>query len=259
VNETRRKPRWWLRILIVVAVLGVLALGAEFALRAIIPNVIAGAVRENLGLRQDHPVAVELDGSSLLPALTGRVGHVEVTVPDVEVFDGIEATLFAQADSMPFDPTKGEIVGGSASATVPSQSMNAVVALATSGLVDTGEVGDGEIRVGKTMQIFGFDVLLSTTLAVSVAHGDLLIQPTAVSAAGFDLSTDELRSMVDEPVASMLDVHTVCVRDQLPTGITLTGLELSSTALGGSATVTADLAPDLLSNPAQQQPGSCAG
>lgn len=257
MSETRR-PRWWLRILIAVAVLGVLALGAEFALRAIIPNVIAGAVRENLGLRQDHPVAVELGGSSLLPALTGRVGHVEVTVPDVEVFDGIETTLFAQADSMPFDPTRGEIMGGSASATIPARSMNALVSLATNGLVDTGDVGQGEIHVGKTMQIFGFDVLLSATLAVSVSNGDLLIQPTAVSAAGFDLSTEELRSLLGEPASSMLDVHAVCVRDRLPAGISLTGLELSSTALGGSATVTADLAPDLLSDPAQQQPGSCA-
>ena len=39
-------------------------------------------------------------------------------------------------------------------------------------------------------------------------------------------------------------------------GITLTGIDLSST---GSVSLRADVAPDIAANPAQQQPGSCAG
>lgn len=253
----KRRPRWWLRAILALLLVAVLAVAAEFALRAIIPNVIANAVRENMGLPGTHPVKVELSGSSLLPALTGHVGEVEVTVPRVEVFDGIETTLFASAESVPFDPTKGDIVGATASATIPSSSMDALMKLATDGLVDEGEVRDGELELGRTMQIFGFDVHLTVGLAVSVQHGDLLVEPTSINAAGFNLTTEQLRPMLGDSAVALLETHTVCVRDRIPAGITLTDVELTTTALGGSAKVTASLDPDILSNPEQQQLGSC--
>lgn len=253
----RRRRRWWLRILVTLVVIALLAVGAEFALRAIIPSVIASNVREGLGLGKDHPVEVQQGGSALMHALTGHVGEVQLTVPDVEVFDGIVTTLHASADSMPFDPTAGDILGGTASATIPSSSMDAVVKLATDGLVDTGEVRAGEILVGRTIELFGLQVPLSATLAVSVENGDLLIEPTSVRAVGFDLQAEQLRSLLGESAAGVLDAHAVCVRDRMPAGIRLTGIELRSGLLGGSATVTVDLAPDLLSNPRQQQLGTC--
>lgn len=253
----RAKRRWWLRILVAVVALVVLAGGAELALRAIIPNVIANVVREHLKLDETHPVAVELGGSALLPALTGRVGDVSVTVPDVQVLDGIEATLHAHADSLPFDPTKGEIRGATASAKIPASSMGAIMGLATDGLVDEGDVRPGELVVGRTLPIFGFEVHLTVSLAVSVQQGDLLIEPTSFSAVGFDLTADELRPLLGDAAAKLLDVHTVCVSDKLPAAITLTEVALSYTGGGGAATVSIDIAPDALSNPAQQEPGSC--
>ncbi len=254
---SRSKPRWWLRAAVAVVALAVLAGGAELALRAIIPSVIANVVRENLQLDEAHPVRVELGGSALLPALTGRVGEVSVTVPHVQVLDGIEATLHAHADSLPFDPTKGEIRGATASAKIPASSMGAIVALATDGLVDEGDVRPGELIVGRTLPIFGFEVHLTVGLAVSVQQGDLLIEPTSLSAVGFDLTADELRPLLGDAAAKLLDAHTVCVRDRLPAAITLTEVALSYTGGGGAATVSIDIAPDALSNPAMQEPGSC--
>lgn len=253
----RRRPRWWLRLLVVLVAVVVLAGAAEVALRLIIPNVIAGVVRENMGLPVEYPIEVELHGSSLIPALSGRVGEVELTIPDVEVFDGIETTLFAHAQSMPFDPTTGDIVGATASATIPSSSMGAVAALATNGLVDEGSVQDGELHLGSTLEMFGFEVHITAGLAVSVQDGDLLIDPTSINAAGFNLTTDQLRPMLGNAAASLLDTHAVCVRDRIPAGITLTDIDLSSNAFGDSATVTAALDPDVLSNPAKQQLGTC--
>ncbi len=253
-----RKKRWWLRILVTLAIVAVLGGGAELALRAIIPNVIAGIVRENLSLPKDHPVDVELGGSALLPALTGHVANVAVIVDDVSVFDDIKVRLYASADSLPFDPTKGEIIGARASAKIPASSMGKIVSLATNGLVTEGDVKPGELIVGRTLPIFGFDVHVTAGLAVSVHEGDLLIQPTSINAAGFNLSAEELRPMLGDAAANLLDEHTVCVRDKLPAGITLTKVALAQTALGGSATVSITIAPDILSNPAEQQPGSCA-
>ncbi len=254
-----RRRRWWLRGILALVVLGVLAGGAELALRAIIPQVIASQLREHLGLPDGHPVEVALGGSALVPALSGHVDQVELTIPDLTVFDGIETTLRASADSLPFDPSKGDIVGATASATIPSNSMDEVMALVTNGFVDEGEVRSGELVLGRALPLFGYEVQLTASIAVSVDRGDLRIEPRGVNAAGFDLTAEQLRPLLGEAAAGLLDPHTICIRDQLPAGITLTDIELRSTALGGSATVTAALAPDVLSNPSQQQPGSCDG
>lgn len=254
---TARKPRWWLRIAIVVFVIAALAGIAELALRAIIPNIFANVVRENMQLKADHPVDVELGGSALIPALTGRVGDVTVRVPKVPVFDGIEVDLWAYADSMPFDPTTGDIRSATASAAVPSRDMNALVSLVSNGMIDEGTVHNGEIELGRTMEMFGWQTQIAASLALSIRDGDVLVDPTEIKAAGFDLTAEQLRPLLGETAAALLDTHTVCVRDKLPAGITLTDIDLSANAQGGSATVTASLAPDLLSNPKQLQPGSC--
>lgn len=256
-EAAKRKPRWWLRIVIALAVIGVLAVCAEFALRAIIPSVIAGEVRENLQLSPSHTVTVDLQGSALLPALTGRVGPATVTVPDAVVFEGIEADLQVSADSIPFDPSKGLIENGVISVTVPYRSMSAIVSLATHGMVDTGEIDGGELVVGRTFSLFGLDVSVMGSLQVTVEEGDLVVVPTAVKAVGFDLSAERLRALLGDSASGVLDPHTVCVRDQLPVGITLQSLKLSSTVLGGTATATATVDPDVLSNPAKQGFGTC--
>lgn len=255
----RRRPRWGLRIGIVLAVLVLLAGAAEVALRMIIPSVVASSVREQLQLPITHPVEVELHGSALLPAVTGKVGPVTLIVPNAVVFDGIEATLQADAQSMPFDPTRGEIIGANVSVTIPSSSMSAVVSLATHGMADSGEIRDGELLVGRSVDLFGVPVTVTASLKASIEDGDLLIEPTGVSAAGFDLTAEQLRSLLGETAASVLDVHTVCVRDQLPAGINLTRLTFSHTALGAaSATVTATLDPDIFSNTEKHAVGSCS-
>lgn len=257
-KSKKRRPRWWLRLLVTLVAVVALAGIAELGLRAIIPNVIAGLVRDNMGLSKDHPVEVELGGSALLHALTGRVGDVTMRVPKVEVVEGIEADLFASADSIPFDPTKGDIRGAVASATIPSSDMSALAALVSDGLIDAGSVSNGEIELGRTMQMFGFETQIAASLALSIQDGDVLVNPTEIKAAGFDLTAEQLRPLLGDTAAALLDTHTVCVRDRLPAGITLLDIDLKANALSGSATVTAALAPDLLSNPAQLQLGSCA-
>lgn len=257
IAAPRKRAKLWLRLFVVLLAVAAFAGLAELALRAIIPTVIAGVVRDNMGLSKDHPVEVDLKGSALFPAFTGHVNNVSMKVDGVSVFDGIEANLFAYAESVPFDPSKGEILGARASVTIPSKSMNSVMALVSNGMIDEGSVRDGEIELGRTMQMFGYDVPLKATLAVSVDRGDLLVRPTSVSAAGFDLSTEELRPLLGDAAATFLDTHVVCVRDQLPAGITLSQVAFKSNVFGGSATVSAKLSPDLLSNERQLQPGTC--
>ena len=253
----KRKPRWWLRIIAALFAIAALAGLAELGLRAIIPNVIAGLVRENLHLSAKHPVEVELGGSALLHALAGTVGDVTLRVPALKVMDGIEVDMAATAASIPFNPGNGEIKGASASATIPSSDMSALVSLVSNGFIDEGTVRNGEIELGRTMQMFGWDTQIAASLALSIQDGDVLIDPAEIKAAGFDRTVDPLRPLLGEAAATLRDTHTLCVRDKLPAGITLTDIDLRANGEGGQATVTATLAPDLLSNPKQMQMGSC--
>lgn len=259
VTPVKRRPRWWLRVLSVLVVLGLLLAGTEVALRAIIPGIIATSIRDSFGLSVEQPIDVDLQGSALLPALSGRVGRVDVTVPNVEVVDGIHATLQASADSMPFDPTTGDIDAATASVTVSSRSLGQVVSLATNDLADIGEIVGSEVRVGTQLSLFGFDVPFTALLALSVSDGELRVEPTAVQVTGFDFSVEELRNLTSGPIAELLSPHLICVSDRIPKGITLTDLTVQERLVAPQASLTLSvaLAPNILSDPAQLEMGTC--
>lgn len=249
-------PKWAKRLTAVVVTIAVLAGLGEIALRLIIPSTIAGAVRSQLKLTPDHPVDVSLGGSALLHALTGRVGDVTVDVPDTPLIEGLTADASLRAGSVPFNPTSGEIREGSVALTLSQEQLGPVISTLTSGVADSGEVRDGALVVGRTMELFGQQVPLSATLKLAVVDGgDVQVTPEGLSAAGFDLTSDMIAQMGGSMLEPLLQPRTVCVRDQLPKGLTLTDLRFSST---GSATIEAALSPDILSDPAERDPGSCA-
>lgn len=251
----KRKSRPWLRVLSVVAVVGVLAGGAEVALRMIIPNVIGEAVRSELKLSDDHPIEVDLGGSTLLNALRGGVGDVTVISPDVPLIEGLAADARVHADFTPFNPTKGEIQGATVALTVPKTELGPTIELLTQGIAQSGKVRGDELVVGRSVELFGQDVSLSASLRLGVDDGDVTVEPVGIKAAGFNMSADKLGQATGSLLDPILQPQTVCIADRLPRGITLTGIDLSST---GSVTLRADLAPTILSDAKEQDPGSCA-
>lgn len=250
-----RRRRWGLRVLGIVLVLAALAGAAELALRLIVPGIVANAVRESFDMTDDHPVEVSVEGSALLSALAGQVGDVSIRVPHVTILDGITVTVAASAKALPFEATGRPMEAAAASVTIPADQLGAVIALATSGVATTGDVVDGELQIGRDVTFFGASVPVEASLAVAVSAGDLMVEPTSVSAAGAELSAQQIRQVAGSSLNGILKPHTVCVRDQLPAGVTLTEIRLSST---GAVTVAASLAPDIIANPAQLELGTCA-
>jgi len=253
--KAERKPRWWLRILSAILAIAVLGGAVELVLRAISPGIVADSVREGLGLTPDHPVEVSLSGSSLLNALRGGIGGVTVTVPDAPLLEGVSADGTVRASFVPFDPTRGEIRDGTAELRVDKEQLGSVVSLLTQGVAQTGEVRDGSLVVGRTLELFGQQVPITASLGLRVTEdGEVEVEPRGAAAAGFDLNADQLADVGGGILRPLLETQTVCVRGNLPAGVELTGISLSST---GSAAISADLSPRILSDPAEQQPGSC--
>lgn len=250
----RSARRWLLSLLVAVAVLAALAGAGELVLRTVIPSTIEGTVREQFGLTPDHPVEVELGGSALLHALTGRVGDVSLRVDEASVFDGIPVSVVAHADSVPFRARSGEIEGVTASVTLPRDQLGPVIGLLTKGAVDSGEVSDGLLKVGRTVPVFGVQVPLTVSLRLGVEGGAVVVEPVDVGVVGVNVTVEQIRAFAGSALDGILTTHTVCVADRLPAGVTLTSLRLSST---GAATVSAEFSPTILSDPAELQPGSC--
>lgn len=255
-EQQERRPRWWLRILWVVVILAVLAGAGEIALRAILPGVISTAVRQPLELSSDHPVDVQLGGSVLLHTVTGKLGDITVTVPDAPLVEGLQGDLTVHADSAPFSLLSGtgELAGATASITVPKDKIDQTITMLTKGIAQTGTVRDGALDVGRSMEVFGQKVSLSASVKLGVEKGDVRITPAGVKAAGFDLTAKQIDSFGGPAVRALTKPQTVCVRDQLPRGIELTGIDLSST---GSVRVDAKISPTLLSDPKQREKGTC--
>ena len=252
---SERRPRWWLRILSGVVVLALLGGAAELALRMIIPGIVGAQVRQALDLSSDHQVETELGGSVALRALTGKVGDVTVRVPDAPVVSGIVADLSAHADSVPFNVAGGEIVGGTARITLSSGQLDPAVALLTRGVAETGEIDQGELVVGRSTDVFGQAIPLTVRLALSVEDGDVLLSPTSVSVVGLSLTAEQISAATGTLLDPILRPEPLCVRSEIPAGITLTDISLSST---GSANIDVALSPRILSDATMRQPGSCS-
>lgn len=254
MNTTSVRRPWLKRLLIIFVVLVLLITAAEVALRLILPGAIASAVRSEVGLTEDHPVEVSLGGLAVSHAVTGRVGDIDLHIEEMLIMGAVSGQIDVRADSIPMRPTSGELRGGVAKITLDGQQLDPAIELITGGFATTGEARGDEILVGGAVPMFGQEVAVSVALAVDIADGDVVITPGTLNAAGFELSSEQIADFAGGILDPMLSSHTICVRDQLPKGITLTDIHLSST---GTVSIVADLDPEILSDPAQQEPGSC--
>jgi hypothetical protein len=250
----KKSPNWGLRALVALVVLVLFVGTAEIALRLIIPDIITGQVRQSLQLSDDHPVTTVLGGSVALNAVTGRIGDVTISVDDAPVTNGIIADLRAHADSLPFDLKSGDVVGGTARVTIPADRLDPVVTLLTRGVAQTGQIEGGELVVGRSLNIFGQSLPLEVRLGLTIGDGDVLLQPESVAVVGLGLTADQISAATGTLLDPILRPEPLCVRSALPVGITLTDITFSST---GSVSVDLSLSPGILSDPSQQQLGSC--
>lgn len=248
--------RRWVKVAIAVGVTLVVLVGAaEIALRMIIPNVVDRELREQLDLPRQHPIDIELGGSTVLHALGGGVGDITVDIPDAPVMEGLTASLTLTADRVPFSVTSGDLSGAEASVFVSSDELGPVISMLTSGVADTGRTSSGMLVVGREISAFGFTVPIEGRLQLSTVDGQVRIEPKGLSAVGFDLAAEQLAASTGGLLDPLLSPHILCIDDQIPAGLTLKDIYVGVTGVR----VSVALAPDFLSNPEQQQPGVCEG
>lgn len=252
--QAPRRRRWWLWALSAIGVLIALVAVAEVTLRAILPGIISDSLRDALSLTEDHPVDVTLHGSAAWYALGANIGPVEARVPDAYLVEGLRGTLDLRAERVPFNVSTGQIAGGAATLTVDRDQLPQAIQLITQGVADSGEVRSGQLLVSRTVDALGMSLELSVVLGIEVEDGEVTVDPRSVGAAGFDLTAEDISARTGGALDGLVRPHTLCVRDRMPAGVTLTDIDLSST---GAVRLSAAFDPAVLSDPAKLEPGVC--
>ena len=231
----------------------ILIVGAgEVALRLIIPKQIAEAMRSQFHLDTAHPVEVSTKGIALVSAVQGRIPDTRIHVPELPVGEGIVPDVVLHAHSAPFDPSKGEIEQGSMQLTFPADEMGTILGLMAGDAWQSATIENGEILVGSSFDVGGMQIPISAAIAITPGDAnELQISPELRENPDSPVSLDELLAMGG---AELAQPSTVCMRDSLPQGFTITGVEVTA---DGGLLVTVDLAPTILSDPAEMRAGTC--
>lgn len=244
----RRARRPWV-VLIIVVLAAVLVVAAELIARAVVPSVVRGLVIDELELPADQQLDVEASGILLPQLLTGSLDELRLSSDEVTI-GGITGAAEVTATGVPL--SAGEL--GSAEGTVSIDQSQFAALLSASDLpISEISVDEPDVTVHGGIAVLGRQIPLSLTLTPGADDGDLMLTPVSAAVAGNEIDLQRLAALFGDAGAALADTQRVCIADQLPAGITLTGLRIDGTA------VVADISADGRIGVDQSllEPGTC--
>ncbi len=245
----RRRGRWPSVLLIIVVLLAALVVAAEFIARSVLPGIVRSLVIEQLDLPADQQLDVEAEGILLPQLISGRLDELHLST-DAVTLEGITGAADVTATGIPL---QGGDLGG-ASGTIRIDQAEFTTLLAGTDLpVDSVEFDAPNATLGGSFTVFGTAVPITLTLTPGAAEGDLELTPVGLSIGGLDVDVDGVGSMLGSVGDSLTQTQRVCIADQLPAGLTLTGLEI----VGSAAVIDIDVDGAIATDPALLEKGVC--
>ncbi|WP_341945626.1 DUF2993 domain-containing protein [Microbacterium sp. LWH11-1.2] len=247
-RPTRRR-RWPWVLLIVVVLLALLVVAAEFIARSILPGIVRSLVIEQLDLPADQQLDVDAEGVLLPQLIGGRLDTLHLST-DAVTLEGITGAADVTATGIPL---RGGDLGG-ASGTIRIDQAEFTTLLAGTDLPVESVVFDApNATLGGSFTVFGVAVPLTLTLTPGAAEGDLELTPVGLSIGGLDVDVDGVGSMLGSVGDSLTRTQRICIADQLPAGLTLTGLAI----VGSEAVIDIDVDGAIATDPALLEKGVC--
>lgn len=244
-----RRRRWPWVVLIVVVVLAAAVVAAEFVARAVLPGVVRSIVIEQLDLPADQQLDVETEGILLPQLLAGRLDTLRLST-DAVTLQGITGAADVTATGVPL--RGGDLDGADGTIRIDQEQFTAL--LADSELpVDTVEFAAPNATLGGSFDVLGTAVPVSVTLTPGAVEGDLELTPVAASIGGVDIDLDSVGSSLGSLGDGITQPRRVCIADQLPAGLTLTGVEI----VDDQAVIDIDVDGAIVTDEALQEKGSC--
>lgn len=248
----RRHPgRWIAAIVVLLVLLGIAVVAAEWLAREVTTNSIRSAVVSELGLPADQEVEVDLPGVVLLQLAKGTLDEVTITSDDVTL-GAMTGDMTVHATGL---PVRGDDAFSSASASIVLDEAQLRTLLGTvEGFpAESVALEDPDVTMTYPLQVLGVEVPITVALTPGAADGDLVLTPSAFRLGDAEISADDLRSRFGGIAQTVLGDWPVCIAQYLPAGVTLTGVEVSGNMLVGTVAVDGRIAVD----PELQENGTC--
>lgn len=247
----RRRRRWPWVLLIIVIVLGLLVVAAEFIARAVLPGVVRSLVVEQLELPADQQLDVEADGILLPQLIGGTLDSLHLTTDSVTL-EGITGAVDVTATDVPL---RGGDLGGAAGVIRIDQAEFTTLLAGTDLPIEEVTLEAPNATVGGTFAVFGVDVPFALTVTPGVAEGDLELTPVQASIGGIVIDAGQIDSALGSLGSDLTQTQRICIADQLPAGLTLTGLEIE----GSSAVIDIDVNGAIVTDESLLEKGVCPG
>ncbi|MEW2009783.1 MULTISPECIES: DUF2993 domain-containing protein [Microbacterium] len=244
-----RRRRWPWVVLIVVVVLAALVVAAELVARAVLPGVVRSMVIEQLDLPADQQLDVETEGLLLPQLLAGRLDTLRLST-DAVTLQGITGAADVTATGVPL--RGGDLDGADGTIRIDQEQFTALLS-DTDLPVDTVEFAAPNATLGGSFAVLGTAVPVSVTFTPGAVEGDLELTPVAASVGGVEVDLDRVGSSLGSLGEGITQPRRVCIADQLPAGLTLTGVEI----VGDDAVIDVDADGAIVTDEALQAKGTC--
>ena len=222
---TRKRERWPWVLLIIVVVLALLAVAAELVVRSVLPGIVRGIVIDQLDLPADQELDVEAEGI-LIPQLIGGTLDTLHLSTDSVTLQGITGAVDVIATGVPL--RGGDLSGATGTIRIDESQFTTLLA-GTDLPVDTVTLEAPNATVAGTVSVLGIAIPVSLTVTPGITEGDLELTPVGATIGGLEVDADQVGSSLGSLGDRFTETQRVCIADQLPAGITLTGLEIDGT------------------------------
>ncbi|WP_091232196.1 DUF2993 domain-containing protein [Microbacterium sp. 3J1] len=249
VEPARKRRRWPWVLLIVVVVLALLAVAAELIARAVLPGIVRSVVIEQLDLPADQELEVAADGILIPQLLGGSLDSLHLSTDSVTL-EGITGAADVTATGVPL---RGGDLGG-ASGTIRIDESQFTALLADTDLpIETVTLEAPNATVGGSVTVLGISIPVSLTVTPGIAEGDLELTPVGLTIGGLEVDADQVGASLGSLGERLTETQRICIADQLPAGILITGL----TVQGSDAVIDVDVDGDIATDETLLEKGVC--
>ncbi|GLJ60514.1 hypothetical protein GCM10017576_06430 [Microbacterium barkeri] len=252
----RRRP---LRALVAVGVIVAVAVAAflvgEAVARELVKQQVRDVIVSELALPADQPIEVGVGGLVIPQLIAGRLDDLAVASDDVAV-GGLSGDVAVRAHGVPVRGDDLSALGGTAAIRMDAADVDALLAAVGGSWATWGDVAvqlpGPAARLSTHVSLLGADIPLSFTAVPSVADGDVVLTPEAISIGDLELTADTLaHAPVD--LSALARPFTLCRADALPDGLEVTAADIDDEHL----VVRLAFADGVLSDPDALAAASC--
>lgn len=245
----RKRRRWPWVLLIVVVVLALLAVAAELVARALLPGIVRSIVIEQLDLPADQELAVTADGILIPQLLNGRLDTLHLSTDSVTL-EGITGAADVTASGVPL--RGGDLGGASGTIRIDESQFTALLA-GTDLPIETVSLDAPDATVSGSVAVLGIPIPVSLTVTPGIAEGDLELTPVGLTIGGLEVDADQVGASLGSLGERLTETQRICIADQLPAGVLLTGL----TVEGSDAVIDVDVDGRIATDRSLLEKGVC--